>query len=287
MSPEARQTGQGPHEGVEDEVQYSSQMASGIDTYSNQVCRRTASPGKPENILPPTDLDADDGNRSGDESALPAFMKKPEVIKMHLDILYKSIGFLSEEKIAAKIDQYKQAKEQKRKEEEERLQMQIQIKKQRGRSNNPQPGPAGQANRKDRKMADEDHAYGAGICAGTDDGKVEVGPGQGFQGKALARLQGCPANGNNLTAKDTGALVGRFEQANMNFLNSNQIDKSQMRAVHGGVLGHTTTDQGVDLKAARDGTGAPMLGGAAEAMKGGRALASGYTSGFHPCSHII
>jgi len=68
-------------------------------------------------------------------------MKKPEVIKMHLDILYKSIGFLSEDKIAAKIELYKQAKEQKRKEEEERLQMQIQMKKQRGRSSNPQPGP--------------------------------------------------------------------------------------------------------------------------------------------------
>lgn len=48
-------------------------------------------------------------------------MKNPEVIKMHLDILYKSIGFLSEEMIAAKIEQYKQAKEQKKREEEERL----------------------------------------------------------------------------------------------------------------------------------------------------------------------
>ena len=40
--------------------------------------------------------------------------------------------------------------------------MQIQIKKQRGRSSNPQLGPVGQANRKDRKMADEEHTYGAG-----------------------------------------------------------------------------------------------------------------------------
>jgi hypothetical protein len=42
-------------------------MASGIDAYSNQVCQRTASPGKPEKIISPTDLDADDGNRSGDD----------------------------------------------------------------------------------------------------------------------------------------------------------------------------------------------------------------------------
>ena len=68
-------------------------------------------------------------NEDGEQSQLPSFMKKPEVIKMHLDILYKSITFLSEEKIIAKIELYKQAKEQKKREEEERLQMQIQIKK--------------------------------------------------------------------------------------------------------------------------------------------------------------
>ena len=165
--------------------------------------------------------------------------------------------------------------------------MQIQIKKQRGRSNNPQPGPAGQLNRKDRKMADEDHTYGAGACAGAEDGKAEYGHSYSFQGKALARLQGCPANGNNLTAKDTGALAGRFEQANVNFLNNNQMDKSQLRAVHGGAVGHSATDQVMDLKAACDGTGPAMLGGAAEAMKAGRTLAAGYSSAFHPCNHII
>lgn len=141
---------------------------------------------------------------------------------MHLDILYKSIGFLSEEKIAAKIEQYKQAKEQKRKEEEERLQMQIQIKKQRGRSSNPQLGPVGQANRKDRKMADEEHTYGAG--AGAEGDKVDYGHGESFQGRALARHQGCPANVNNLTAKDTGAVAARFDQTN--FHNNNLMDKS-------------------------------------------------------------
>ena len=62
-------------------------------------------------------------NEDGESSMLPSFMKKPEVIKMHLDILYKSIAFLSEEKIIAKIEMYRQAKEQKRREEEERLQM--------------------------------------------------------------------------------------------------------------------------------------------------------------------
>ena len=48
-------------------------------------------------------------------------MKKPEVIKMHLDILFKSVNFLCKNKVEAMIDNYKQAKEQKRKEEEERI----------------------------------------------------------------------------------------------------------------------------------------------------------------------
>jgi len=52
----------------------------------------------------------DEGNAEdecGESSQIPAFMKKPEVIKMHLDILYKSVNFLSEEKISAKIEIYK------------------------------------------------------------------------------------------------------------------------------------------------------------------------------------
>lgn len=54
-------------------------------------------------------FDADEGlmDEMGEQSQLPSFMKKPEVIKMHLDILYKSIGFLSEEKILTKIELYK------------------------------------------------------------------------------------------------------------------------------------------------------------------------------------
>lgn len=40
-------------------------------------------------------------------ATLPTFMKKPDVIKMHLDILYKSIGFLSKETIDSMIEKYK------------------------------------------------------------------------------------------------------------------------------------------------------------------------------------
>ena len=65
---------------------------------------------------------------------LPAFMKKPEVIKMHLEILFKSVPFLTLQKIEAMKDKYKKQKEQKRKEEEERLQMQQQMKKSRARN---------------------------------------------------------------------------------------------------------------------------------------------------------
>lgn len=55
--------------------------------------------------------EGENGEDESGESLLPAFMKKPEVIKMHLDILYKSVLFLSEEKINAKIELYKEAKE--------------------------------------------------------------------------------------------------------------------------------------------------------------------------------
>ena len=42
--------------------------------------------------------DCDDGiiDEETEHSQMPTFMKNPEVIKMHLDILYKSISFLSE-----------------------------------------------------------------------------------------------------------------------------------------------------------------------------------------------
>ena len=62
-----------------------------------------------------------------------SFIKNPEVIQMHLDILYKSIGFLSKHKIDRILDEYKRAKEQKKREEEERLRLQRQMKKSRGR----------------------------------------------------------------------------------------------------------------------------------------------------------
>jgi len=59
--------------------------------------------------------------------------KKPEVIQMHLDILYKSVGFLSKHKIERILDEYKRAKDQKQREEEERLRIQMLLKKSRGR----------------------------------------------------------------------------------------------------------------------------------------------------------
>jgi len=62
------------------------------------------------------------------------FMRKPEVIKMHLDILYKSVMFLKREKIETMLYDYKQDKIRKQKEEEERLLMQTHIRKLRGRS---------------------------------------------------------------------------------------------------------------------------------------------------------
>ena len=135
-------------------------------------------------------------------------------------------------------------------------------------------------------MTDEDAAYGAGACAGAEDDKAEHGHSSGLQGKALARHHGCPVNGNLLSAKDAGVAAGRFESANINFLNNNPMDKSQSRAGHGGVLGRTD-DQTMDMKGARDGIGAPVPGRGAEVMKAGRLTASGYSSGFHPCKHII
>jgi hypothetical protein len=41
------------------------------------------------------------------------FMRKPEIIKMHLDILFKSISFLKQEKIDTMLLEYKEQKAQK------------------------------------------------------------------------------------------------------------------------------------------------------------------------------
>lgn len=60
-------------------------------------------------------------------------MKKPEIIQMHLDILFKSVNFISREKIVKILNDYKESKMQKQKEEEERIIMQNQMKKSRGR----------------------------------------------------------------------------------------------------------------------------------------------------------
>ena len=73
-------------------------------------------------------------------------MNKPDVIQMHLDILYKSISYLSRDKIEAVLPDYKLMKEKKRKEEEEKLLIRSHLKKSRGRSNSKR--------RSDQEMAD-------------------------------------------------------------------------------------------------------------------------------------
>ena len=54
---------------------------------------------------------------------------------MHLEILLKSINYLSKERIEELLSSYKTMKEQKRKEEAEKLLIRSQMKKARGRSN--------------------------------------------------------------------------------------------------------------------------------------------------------
>lgn len=75
----------------------------------------------------------EEGKSSADPNEYISFMEKPEIIQMHLDILYKSVQFLDKSKIEDKIELYKDSKEKKKREEQERLQMQIQMKKSRGR----------------------------------------------------------------------------------------------------------------------------------------------------------
>lgn len=81
------------------------------------------------------DISCDYHQMDQDEpNAYANFMNKPEIIQMHLEILYKSITYLSKERITGVLANYKKAKELKRKEEEERLLMRTQMKKSRGRS---------------------------------------------------------------------------------------------------------------------------------------------------------
>ena len=47
-------------------------------------------------------------------------LKKPEILKMHLEILYKSVPFISEQRIMEGIHEYKAKKERLRLEEEQR-----------------------------------------------------------------------------------------------------------------------------------------------------------------------
>ena len=62
-----------------------------------------------------------------------SFMNKPDLIQMHLDILYKSVSFISNDKILTILEEYKTTKEEKRKEEEDRMMQQLLMKKSRGR----------------------------------------------------------------------------------------------------------------------------------------------------------
>ena len=60
----------------------------------------------------------DDEEGEGDISY---FLRKPEILKMHLEILYKSVPFISEEKIIQGLEEYKKKKERLRIEKEQRL----------------------------------------------------------------------------------------------------------------------------------------------------------------------
>ena len=44
---------------------------------------------------------------SEDQASYLRFMNKPEIIKMHLDILFKSINFLKKDKIEVMLNEYK------------------------------------------------------------------------------------------------------------------------------------------------------------------------------------
>lgn len=63
-----------------------------------------------------------------------SFMSKPDLIQMHLNILYKSVTFLNQDRIVNILAEYKKTKDIKRKEEEKRLQLQMMMKKSRGRN---------------------------------------------------------------------------------------------------------------------------------------------------------
>lgn len=63
-----------------------------------------------------------------------SFMNKPDLIQMHLNILYKSVTFLSQDRILNMLAEYKKTKDLKRKEEEKKHQLQMMMKKSRGRN---------------------------------------------------------------------------------------------------------------------------------------------------------
>jgi hypothetical protein len=98
-----------------------------------------------------------------------SFMNKPDLIQMHLDILYKSVVFISRDKILAMLEDYKTAKEEKRKEEEERLMQQMLMKKSRGRqaAKKAQP-PVDQEMQDESKKAKETTKSPANVEAAKD-----------------------------------------------------------------------------------------------------------------------
>lgn len=57
-------------------------------------------------------MDAENGDKNDMQENLAYFnfMRKPEIIKMHLDILYQSVSFISRDKIATILCEYKECK---------------------------------------------------------------------------------------------------------------------------------------------------------------------------------
>lgn len=53
-----------------------------------------------------------------DDNQSPYFINNPQIIKMHLDIIYKSVSFLSEDKIDQLIKKYLENIEKNKREEE-------------------------------------------------------------------------------------------------------------------------------------------------------------------------
>ena len=73
-------------------------------------------------------------DQNGELDQISYFLRKPEILKMHLEILYKSVNFINEQSIKASLDEYNAKKERLRLEEEQRQHDTKSKKKQRARS---------------------------------------------------------------------------------------------------------------------------------------------------------